>query len=605
MLFEGISNLLGDARARLTDLTPTFFKIVVRFVARFGIYYPRTEMSGRDDETLLNEFVKRKSNEAFAELARRHGPVVYGTCLRLLGRVDLAEDAAQAVFLILARKAPHLRVRTTLVPWCLATAKRVCHGIRRAERRRIHFERPLDETLTAPPESDDIALFEALDRLRDPEQEAVVLRFVQGLSLAEIGKAQGISEDAARMRVQRAVARLRERFAPTLSLSPSLLTRLANPESATASIQALTAKPMLSLFSLSGGVVAASAVVVSVAVAQHRPAPKPDVSAPVATTKPPERVEVPNLKGLIPVSQRKIPTLDRPFTLVYDVTFENVATPAMRASETAAYRARLTKDYDADRITRDEMESRVAKFRDGMDKVRHDQITLSYDGHTLLIESENPERQTMLIADGHTMDIHLNGQGMSASPQNGVFICMGPPPLIGISLPYVPMTRGDKLIDPLAYPRTGFTGDGLSYFGVCGVEGGEKVPVKRLIAYDAKTKRVTDFWSFSDHRKFGDAWVAGTATHIDFDFYPTPIDLVAFEKVRDKTPLLPKRRTTYRMVSISPTALPTERFVPEAYLDETSFVAVHPSPDTMAWKPYVPGQGTILQQIAAYEGKPR
>lgn len=561
-------------------------------------------MSGRDDETLLNEFVKRNSNEAFAELARRHGPVVYGTCLRLLGRSDLAEDAAQAVFLILARKAPHLRVRTTLVPWCLTTSKRVCQGVRRSERRRTHFEHPLDETLAAPSYSDDISLFEALDRLRESDREAVVLRFVQGLSLAEIGRVQGISEDAARMRVQRAVSRLRERFAPSLSLSPALLTRLTNPDSANVFVQTLAAKPM-SILPLSGGIVAATVVVAGVAVAQHKPSPKAVAPPRLPAAQSAKPVEIPSLKGLVPVTERDVHTLTRPFTLVYDSTDENVQTPAMRDSQAAAFRASLMKQYDADQITRDEMEERVASYRAGMEVVTHNQITLSYDGRTLLVESGKGDRMTMLISANHTMAIQQTGHGVGASPHNGVFICLSSIPLIGISLPYVPMIRGGKLIDLLAYPRTGFTDDGLLYSGSCGIERGESEPIKRIVAYESRTKRISESWSFTDYRKLRDASVAGTATHIDFAFYPTPIDIAAFEKVRDKTPLLPRSRTTYRLVSVSPDALPTERFVPEAYLDKNSSVSVHIQPNLTTWKPFVPGQGTILQQIAAYEGKPQ
>ena len=212
-------------------------------------------MITRDDETLLREYCSG-SDDAFRELALRYGAIVYAACLKSLRQPELAEDAAQAVFLVLARRADRLRVRTTLIPWLLTTSRVVCRNFARDERRRLRFEQPLHEEIAASETSMDNSIFEALDKLRGPDREAIVLRFVQGLSLFEVGRLQGISEDAARMRVKRGVSKLRRNFVPSVALPSSLLSRLATPEAAPALIQQLALKS-ITMVTTSSAVLAA------------------------------------------------------------------------------------------------------------------------------------------------------------------------------------------------------------------------------------------------------------------------------------------------------------------------------------------------------------
>src|SRR5437588_1904867 len=67
--------------------------------------------TGRSDGELVTAFVERRSSSAFAELVRRHGPMVLGVCLRILRHAHDAEDAFQATFLVLARKAASVSPR--------------------------------------------------------------------------------------------------------------------------------------------------------------------------------------------------------------------------------------------------------------------------------------------------------------------------------------------------------------------------------------------------------------------------------------------------------------------------------------------------------------
>jgi DNA-directed RNA polymerase specialized sigma24 family protein len=82
------------------------------------------------DAELLARFVQGRVEEAFAELVRRHGPAVRAACRRALGASPDADDAFQAVFLILARKAATLRNAALLAPWLHTVAVRAANRAR-------------------------------------------------------------------------------------------------------------------------------------------------------------------------------------------------------------------------------------------------------------------------------------------------------------------------------------------------------------------------------------------------------------------------------------------------------------------------------------------
>ena len=92
------------------------------------------------DWQLLRRYISRDSEEAFAEIVRRYSRLVYGTCLRETGDRTLSEDAALAVFVILARKARGLRRESSLAPWLFKTARYVSMNAATIERRRVRRE---------------------------------------------------------------------------------------------------------------------------------------------------------------------------------------------------------------------------------------------------------------------------------------------------------------------------------------------------------------------------------------------------------------------------------------------------------------------------------
>jgi RNA polymerase sigma factor (sigma-70 family) len=172
-----------------------------------------------DDIELLREYVQRQSEEAFALLVSRHINLVYSVALRKTGNAHAADEITQAVFIILARKAKTLRQRTILSGWLYQTARLTASNYLRAEARRVRREQEAYmqsvSNETEPELWPQIAplLDDAMSRLSEKDRNAVVLRFFENKSLREIGATLQLSEDAAKMRVGRAVEKLKVLFA--------------------------------------------------------------------------------------------------------------------------------------------------------------------------------------------------------------------------------------------------------------------------------------------------------------------------------------------------------------------------------------------------------
>jgi RNA polymerase sigma factor (sigma-70 family) len=169
-----------------------------------------------EDARLLCRYTDDRSEEAFTELVRRHVNMVYFAALRRVGGDrHLADDVTQSVFADLARKAPSLKNRTVLTGWLYTSTRfAAAQTVRAEQRRRTHEQEAhnMNELHSTPePGWDQLRpiIDEAMDELNEHEREAILLRFFENLPLAEVGAKFSSSPDAARMRIDRALDKLR------------------------------------------------------------------------------------------------------------------------------------------------------------------------------------------------------------------------------------------------------------------------------------------------------------------------------------------------------------------------------------------------------------
>jgi RNA polymerase sigma factor (sigma-70 family) len=183
-----------------------------------------------DDAVLLGRYVETGCQVSFQEIVTRHSGWVFSLSLRAVRDRHLAEDVTQAVFIILAKKAPAIREGTPLSGWLFKAARfAVSDALKRRTRMRNRENRFAEffraangddgATALGDPNASEVSdelshtLDEALACLSDGDRHAVLLRFYEGKSLAEVGQVLEISEEAAKKRVSRAVEKLRKQFA--------------------------------------------------------------------------------------------------------------------------------------------------------------------------------------------------------------------------------------------------------------------------------------------------------------------------------------------------------------------------------------------------------
>jgi len=176
-------------------------------------------MQAMDDMALLQEYVARNSEAAFGELVSRRVGFVYSAALRQVRDPHLAKEITQAVFIILAQKAGRISDKTILAGWLFKTTRYVALTQMRADAKRQRQEKEFQmQTEFQSTTTDEIwnqmspLLDEALAALGEKDRQAVLLRFFENKSLAEVGSHLGTGEDTARKRVSRALEKLHRYF---------------------------------------------------------------------------------------------------------------------------------------------------------------------------------------------------------------------------------------------------------------------------------------------------------------------------------------------------------------------------------------------------------
>ena len=171
-----------------------------------------------NDTKLQRQYVEERSERSFTELVQEHVNLVYSAALRETnGDGAQAEDVSQAVFTELARKAPRLLGHPSLAGWLYTTVRRTAANWRRADhprRRREEEAQSMNELLSDDSPNEawqriQPVLDDALHELKEADREALVLRFLEDRPLREVGTRLGLKENAARMRVDRALDKLR------------------------------------------------------------------------------------------------------------------------------------------------------------------------------------------------------------------------------------------------------------------------------------------------------------------------------------------------------------------------------------------------------------
>ncbi len=177
-------------------------------------------MPDANDMELVRDYARQNSEPAFAELVRRHINLVYSVAVRFTGNPGDAEDVAQAVFILLARKAAGLSDRTALTGWLYETTRLTAAGFLRSQRRRQFWEQGafMQSNLNAPDSGQlwrQLAphLEAAMSRLAERDRTLLALRFYENKTGAEAAALLGIREEAAHKRTARALEKLRSFFA--------------------------------------------------------------------------------------------------------------------------------------------------------------------------------------------------------------------------------------------------------------------------------------------------------------------------------------------------------------------------------------------------------
>ncbi|MEO7714801.1 MAG: sigma-70 family RNA polymerase sigma factor [Capsulimonas sp.] len=602
------------------------------------------EQKSISDRTLLRRYTQQESDDAFAALTARHRAMVYATCLRDLNDAALAEDATQTVFLILTRKASSLRNEATLAAWLYKTARLVCRNIIkqevRARRRTQRLERQMmidashgGANATDPWEMIDPALNEALSSLPRKDLDLILLRFFEDCSLQETGAALGVSEDAARMRIGRALEKMRRLLAkngvavPALALGAILAEHSSHPAEAAASTTGAVGLPSAHIQTyvqetlkemLKTKLIYAALITVGmsftcagglVALGKNKVVP---AARPIAAAHKKAAVKY------VPanVNQLNQMRLTGDFTLTYTVYAHDMRTPELLKAERDQQIGEVDKQVasgqypgDGARLRRETEEAYRAPRPD-----TRASVTLSGHAGKLLVQSVSAvpsndlDAMQTMIFDGNKLyqtgrrdyiGIYNDGDrkpGARYHDENVGRLAFTPMP--GIGLPGMDLvqspthprrTKDNMTLFDGAIPRFGLVAGGESPYNpgqiTVTTEDGRLRVVSTLVGSSAKPRMR---WELSDFRLLKEHWIAGRMRQTIYEELP----------IQWKTSAPPVTwQEDFQLTQASAHARELSAFAPETYLDKGANISDIAFGLSSGQFTYDPAAGTIAEQI--------
>jgi RNA polymerase sigma factor (sigma-70 family) len=230
--------------------------------------------AGLTDGQLLEDYLSRRDEAALAALVRRHGPMVWGVCRRVLHNHHDAEDAFQATFLVFVRKAASIAARELLANWLYGVAHQTARKARATAAKRQVRERQVTEMPEPAVAEQDLwqdlqpLLDEALSRLPDKYRSVLVLCDLEGKTRKEAARQLGVPEGTVAGWLARARALLAKRLARHgLAVTGGALAAVLSPNAASAGVPASVMSSTIEAASLFAAGQAAATGAVSVKVA--------------------------------------------------------------------------------------------------------------------------------------------------------------------------------------------------------------------------------------------------------------------------------------------------------------------------------------------------
>jgi RNA polymerase sigma factor (sigma-70 family) len=210
----------------------------MRHVAARIVHALPTSAQLRTDGDLLDGFLTHGHEDDFAEVVRRHGPLVWGVCRRALPDPADAEDAFQATFLVLVRRGRKLTGYPTIGPWLHKVAAWTARNVRRRNARRLSKQSVLPDALPAPAADADLALDidSALLALPDKYRSPIVLCHLLGYSRADAAERLGCPEGTLSAWLSRGLAKLRTKLGGLDPAKPLGVAAVAVPTVLTSSV---------------------------------------------------------------------------------------------------------------------------------------------------------------------------------------------------------------------------------------------------------------------------------------------------------------------------------------------------------------------------------